>query len=121
MYTPILETERLILRPITVEDANAVYEWASDERVARYMVYPRHENIEATLEWLKSIDHSQDTEYEFGFVEKASGKLIGSSGIYFEEKRQQWRLGYNFRFDRWNQGYGTEAAREKWYALQKKN
>lgn len=112
MYTPILETERLILRPITVEDANAVYEWASDERVARYMVYPRHENIETTLEWLKTIDHTNDNDYDFGFVEKESGKLIGSGGIYWEEKRAQWRLGYNFRFDRWNQGYGTEAARE---------
>lgn len=112
MYTPILETERLILRPITVEDTNAVYEWASDERVARYMVYPRHENIETTLEWLKTIDHTSDIDYDFGFVEKASGKLIGSGGIYWEEKRAQWRLGYNFRFDRWNQGYGTEAARE---------
>lgn len=112
MKTPILETERLILRPITVDDAKDVYEWASDERVARYMVYLRHESIEATLEWLKSIDHSLDTEYEFGFIEKESGKLIGSGGIYWNDDYKHWRLGYNFRFDRWNRGYATEAARE---------
>ncbi len=78
MYTPILETERLILRPLTIDDAKDVYEWASDEHVARYMVYPRHENIETTLEWLKSIDHTNDIDYDFGFVEKTSGKLIGT-------------------------------------------
>lgn len=112
MKTPILETERLILRPLCVEDAQAVFCWASDERVARYMGYPRHEVIETTLEWLQSIDHNTDTAYEFGFVEKASGLLIGSGGLYWEEKRQQWRIGYNLRFDRWKKGYATEAAQE---------
>ena len=71
MKTPILETERLILRPLCAEDANAVFEWASDERVAKYMIYPKHKSIETTLEWLQSIDHSTDTAYDFGFVEKA--------------------------------------------------
>lgn len=112
MKTPILETERLILRPLIVEDAPAVFEWASDERVTKYMTYPTHRNIETTVEWLESIDHSTDTEYEFGFVEKESGVLIGSGGIYWNGNSQQWRIGYNLRFDRWHQGYATEAARE---------
>ena len=80
MYTPILETERLILRPLCVEDAPAVFAWASDERVAKYMTYPKHEAIDTTLEWLRSIDHSSDADYDFGFVEKTSGELIGSGG-----------------------------------------
>lgn len=112
MQTPILETERLILRPLTVADAPAVFEWASDERVAKYMIYPKHETIETTLEWLNSIDNNTDTDYDLGFVEKESGKLIGSGGVYWENDRQQWRVGYNFRFDRWHQGFATEAAQE---------
>lgn len=112
MKTPILETERLILRPLTVEDATAVFEWASDERVTKYMTYPTHRNIETTVEWLESIDHSADTAYDFGFVEKESGLLIGSGGIYWNGDYQQWRVGYNLRFDRWHKGYATEAARE---------
>ena len=112
MQTPILETERLILRPLTVEDAPAVFALASDERVTKYMTYPTHRNIETTVEWLESIDHSTDTEYDFGFVEKESGVLIGSGGIYWNGDYQQWRVGYNLRFDRWHKGYATEAARE---------
>ena len=38
--------------------------------------------------------------------------LIGSGGIYWNGNSQQWRIGYNLRFDRWHQGYATEAARE---------
>lgn len=112
MYTPILETERLILRPLCVEDAPAVFAWASDERVAKYMVYPKHEAIDTTLEWLRSIDHSSDADYDFGFVEKTSGELIGSGGVCWETDRQQWRVGYNLRFASWGKGYATEAAQE---------
>lgn len=112
MYTPILETKRLILRPLCVEDAPAVFAWASDERVAKYMVYPKHKTIDTTLEWLRSIDHSSDADYDFGFVEKTSGELIGSGGVYWETDRQQWRVGYNLRYQSWGKGYATEAAQE---------
>lgn len=110
MKTPVLETERLILRPLMVEDAQDVFEWASDDRVTKYMIYPTHKSIETTLEWLKSIDHKSETDYDFGFVEKSSGKLIGSGGLYWEAENAQWRIGYNLRFDRWRKGYATEAA-----------
>ncbi|MGN1194615.1 MAG: GNAT family N-acetyltransferase [Acutalibacteraceae bacterium] len=112
MKTPTLETERLILRPLLVTDAESAFLWASDERVARYMIYPRHENIETTLEWLKSIDHNSDKAYDFGFVEKESGLLIGSGGLYWEDDNKQWRIGYNLRFDHWGKGYATEAAKK---------
>lgn len=35
MKIPILETDSLILRPLTVDDAEAVYVWVSDEIVTR--------------------------------------------------------------------------------------
>lgn len=39
MHNIRIETERLLLRPLTVADAEDMFEWVSDERVARYMVY----------------------------------------------------------------------------------
>ena len=51
-----IQTERLLLRPITVEDADAVWKWVSDERVARYMVYPTYRDKERLIEWLRSIE-----------------------------------------------------------------
>lgn len=108
--TPTIETDRLILRPLTVNDADAVFEWTGDERVAEYMIYPCHKNIEVTREWLCSLD-SLENEYTWGFVRKSNGKLIGSGGIRFRTDENVWSFGYNLRYDCWGHGYATEASR----------
>ena len=53
---PVIETERLILRPLTVEDADEAFEWTGDERVARYMIYSTHESQDITRQWLSTVD-----------------------------------------------------------------
>lgn len=115
METPILETERLILRPITLADAEEAFtNWTSDPDVTRYMSYSTHENVEVTREWLRSVeeDQSLDTSFDWGFVRKTDGRLIGSGGIYYKEESGMFELGYNIMKDCWHQGYTTEAARE---------
>lgn len=106
---PTIETERLILRPLTVEDAEDVFEWTGDERVARYMIWSTHPNIFMTKMWLKSTADLEN-EYLWGFVRKSDGKLIGSGSIRFRTDEQRWSFGYNLRFDCWNMGYTTEAT-----------
>lgn len=107
---PIIETERLILRPHTVDDAKSVFEWTGDERVTEYMSYPCHKNIEVTREWLKSLVNLEN-EYTWGFVRKSDGMLIGSGGIRFRVDENVWSFGYNLRFDCWGNGYATEASK----------
>lgn len=36
---PIIETDRLILRSIMLDDAEACFSWNSDEKVSKYMSY----------------------------------------------------------------------------------
>ena len=82
MTVPTLETERLILRPLSIDDLDAVYKWTSDPRVNKYMIYPLYKSKEDGREWLETI-YQDDDKKDFGFVDKASGELIGSGGIYF--------------------------------------
>ncbi len=107
---PIIETERIILRPLTLDDAEAVFEWTSDERVAEYMIYPRHQSIEITKAWLGSLS-ALENEYTWGFVRKSDGMLIGSGGIRFRTDENVWSFGYNLRYDCWGFGYATECAK----------
>lgn len=52
MNTPILETERMILRPLSVTDAYDIYErWTTDERVARYVRWSVNSSVDVTIEW----------------------------------------------------------------------
>ena len=111
MKEPVLETERFILRPLTLEDAEDVFSWASDERVTKYMIYPRHENIEITKDWLSSLDQLPENNFNWGFVLKENNRLIGSGGIKYNEEIKAWTFGYNISFDCWGNGYVTEIIK----------
>ena len=110
MIVPVLETERLILRPLSVADAAAVFEWVSDARVTKFMPYNTYTDVKDVETWLRSVEE-EDTEHHFGFVRKADGKLIGSGSIGPNEAGDTWEFGYNIRYDCWNRGYATEASR----------
>lgn len=113
MKTPILQTDRIILRPLTVEDANTVYEnWTSDPRVARYMIWDLHESISDTIEWLTTVEQSNDsTDYQWGFVLKETGELFGAGSIHYRDDLGGYELGYNIMEKHWNKGLTTQAGR----------
>ena len=47
--TQKLETVRLVLRRLTMQDADAVYSnWASDPEVTRFLTWPAHPDLETT-------------------------------------------------------------------------
>ena len=110
MHNVTLETDRLILRSLTVADADAVFVWASDPRVNRYLRYSLHADMEVTRQWLSSVEQAAEGTYDFGFVRKSDGLLIGSGGVY-NNGDGSWELGWNLRHDCWGQGYTTEAAK----------
>ena len=115
-----IETERLILRPLTIADAETAYNgWTGDPEVAKYVSWLPHHSIRDTIEWLKEIEWKQDDtghivpseNYIWGFVLKETGKLFGSGGLVWEEKWQLFQIGYNIMKSHWNRGYTTEAMR----------
>lgn len=109
--TPVLETERLILRPITPQDADAAFVWLSDERVNRFMPYDLYTNTDEVLHWINVI-LPDDNNFHWGFVLKENDLLIGSGSIGPDAKTiGAWGFGYNIRFDCWNKGYTTEATK----------
>lgn len=114
MQTPTLETERLLLRPLTTNDAESAFlNWTSDPDIAKFMRWELHSNISETFEWLVSEETliESDSVYNWGFVLKETGELIGSGGLVFIESKNMYELGYNIMKKYWNQGFTTEAAK----------
>ncbi len=113
MKAPILETERIILRPLTTADAKEAFaNWTSDDRVTKYMRYNSHQSVEDTTDWLKSVEEASesDKQYDWGFVDKATNQLFGSGGLVYNDETQMFEIGYNIMFNRWHRGYTSEAV-----------
>ena len=107
MTVKIIETERMILRSLTINDAKDVFEWAGDPIVNRYMPYPLHENVHQTEEWISTLGDKN----EFAFSLKDTGKVIGSGSITYRAEYKAYELGYNLNRKFWGKGYATEAAK----------
>lgn len=113
MKTPNLETKRLLLRPLTVDDAETIYEnWTSDPDVAKFMRWELHKDVSETREWLSTEEEcvESDEVYNWGFVLKETGELIGSGGLIFKEAKGMYELGYNIMKKYWGLGIATEAS-----------
>lgn len=106
-----IETERLILRNLRPGDEKAVYAWAGDPDVARYMIYPQYRSESDGIEWLCEREENADDpdDYDLGIVLKETGELIGSGGLVYQPDSDTWNMGYNIRKDMWGKGYVAEA------------
>lgn len=61
MHNIKIKTERLLLRPLVVADADEVFRLVSDERVSRYMVYTTYKSIRQVKEWLTFVEKDKST------------------------------------------------------------
>lgn len=111
---PRIETERVLLRPFTLDDAADVFEYARDDAVTRYMSWPTHQSIADALDYLTQVlrRYGQNSPAPWGIVLRTSHKLIGGAGfVTIDEKDFRAEIGYVLGQRYWGQGYATEAAR----------
>lgn len=109
---PVIETERLILRPLTAADAKAVLQWTSDERVTEFMSYSKYDDVNMAIDWINSLTGKEEKEWTWGLVLKENGRLIGTGAIGPDKLVEDyWGIGYNIVYDCWNKGYTTEAMK----------
>jgi ribosomal-protein-alanine N-acetyltransferase len=63
---PTLETERLILRRTTSDDAEAVFDYASDPEVTRYVIWETHNSVEDSRAFLELAVSKRESGGEAG-------------------------------------------------------
>ncbi|WP_086348634.1 GNAT family N-acetyltransferase [Candidatus Enterococcus clewellii] len=103
-----LTTERLRLRPITLADAEDMFDYASDEETATY-VFPVHYRIEDTEAAIASY-FVKDPLGKYGIELKENGKMIGSIDLRVDEVNRSAEIGYTLNKAYWGQGIVAEAG-----------
>ncbi len=114
--TKTLETERLILRRFTIEDAEDMYQnWANDPEVTKYLPWQAHKNVDVSksvlADWIKQ--YSDPEYYQWAITLKSSNQpVIGSIGaVGKNDDLQIVQIGYCIGRKWWHQGITSEALR----------
>ena len=108
-----LETERLILRPWTMDDLEDFYEYASIEGLGQMAGWLPHKTIAESRTILDMFIRGKKT---FAIELKETGKVIGSVGIEEpdpdpETEKQGRELGFVLHKAYWANELAPEAAR----------
>ena len=110
------ETTRLILRKVTPEDMDNIFEYCKNPNVARYVTWDAHQSLKDTK---KFINYALDS-YKVGAPEPMAiilkddpkQRMIGSVGLIpASPKNRTFELGYVIAEEYWGKGLVAEAAK----------
>jgi len=107
-----IETERLVLRELTLDDLSATREIVCDEQTmyAWNGAWSEDENLEAIQKQLQG--YQDDGFGRWAVVIKETGKVIGVCGLQWcdTDADRVLEVGYLFNRAYWHNGYAAEAA-----------
>lgn len=108
-----IETPRLLLRPIRMDDILEYYEQLfGDGDVCRYLTFDPHQDISESMESIEKTlaRYEEGGCYRWGIALREEDRLIGVIELLrFDEEANTCSFAYMLSCDSWNRGYGTEA------------
>lgn len=108
----MIETPRLRLRPLTLDDTDALFAvWGDAETMKFYPPPCLREEVAALIE--KQLQrYSADGTGLWALELKETGAVIGDAGLLIQdvEGNAELEIAYHLRRDRWGNGFATEAA-----------
>lgn len=105
-----LSTERLYIRPVTINDKESMFRYRSDPDTSQYLsLVPQ--SVEDVADFINKTSlefNVPGTWFQLSIIEQASDLLIGDIGIHFLDA-DQVELGYTLDKVFRGKGYATEA------------
>lgn len=110
----ILETKRLTIRPITLDDKNEIFEYRSDRETNKYQgwIPTTVSDVETFIGKISKQINEPETWFQFVIIEKETNKIVGDLGIhFFGSENKQTEIGCTLNKDFQNKGYATESIK----------
>ena len=111
MFSPKIETKRLILRRYKESDIDAIYDIITDKRLSTYIKYPdktKEEELQCIKKWIKEADESPNEKWVI--ERKIDNAIVGNIDVNTVVKKHNYcNVGYSIRYDYWGNGYAAEA------------
>jgi len=110
---PILETERLTLREITMDDADSIFSCFSNINVTRFYGQETLDKVEQAEELVSFFANSykENRGIRWGIEIKGNQNIIGTIGFNaLSPKHKRAEIGYEIHPDYWRMGYTLEAV-----------
>ena len=109
----ILRTENVIVREITLDDIDRLYEIYSNEDVVKYienLYESKEEEIRFTMDYI--LNQYRFYEYGMWIVESVkTGEIIGRAGIFDRVDQEYKEIGFVFAKEYWGMGYAKETLK----------
>ncbi|MEY9979520.1 GNAT family N-acetyltransferase [Lysinibacillus sp. RC79] len=109
---PTVQTERIILRRLKLEDVPALFNYYSNENVYRYLDWNGPETLERSYEVINFWNKGYDEGWiiRFAIADKETDEIIGTIFLSeFESKRAE--IGYELSEKYWHRGIMSEAVK----------
>lgn len=113
MTFPILETQRFVLREITLDDASDMFRIMSDPRVMRYFGSEPMTSHDQAIDRAKGIHEAfaEQSGVRWAITRREDGQFIGTCGFWRLIKEHfRAEIGYELDPAFWGQGVMTEAV-----------
>ncbi|MBA5813092.1 GNAT family N-acetyltransferase [Leuconostoc lactis] len=103
-----LQTERLILRPVQPDDAEAMFDYLRDEETVRFITVPPVKTVTEVIENSIQSYFMLDPIGKWAIV--YDQKMVGTIDLRLNEAHRQAEIGYVLNKRYWGQGIMPEAA-----------
>ncbi len=109
-----IKTDRLLIRPIKIEDKELIFEYRSDSITNKYQGWIPN-SINDVVEFIKKSApgvNIPDTWFQFVILQNETNTLIGDIGIHFlDMENKQAEIGCTLNKNFQGEGYATEALK----------
>ncbi|SFL57823.1 ribosomal-protein-alanine N-acetyltransferase [Gracilibacillus orientalis] len=114
-HLPTLETKRLLLRQVSLDDVHDIYAYGSNEEVSKYVTWETHKSLDETQAFVEYImsRYKSNSIAPWAIELKKNHKMIGTIDfVSWDTYQHIAEVGYVISQNYWSKGIVTEAAKE---------